>query len=100
VAANQVIVGKNDQLFHQDLVLRDVCWSIPTPTKWQGRVQIRSRHRAAKAALQPLENDRFLVRFSKPQRAITPGQFAVFYQDEQVIGSGIIVGASHNMVQI
>jgi len=95
VAANRVIIGKNDQLFHHNLLLRDVYWSIRTPEKWQGRVQIRSRHRAARAEVQPVENDRFLVRFSEPQRAITPGQFAVFYQDEQVIGSGIIVGALH-----
>ena len=91
-ATNQVIIDKNDKLFYRDLLLRDVHWSIRTPEKWQGRVQIRSRHRAAEAAIQSLDNNRVQVRFFEAQRAITPGQFGVFYQDEQVTGSGIIVG--------
>jgi len=95
VAANRVIIGKNDQLFHHNLLLRNVQWSIRAPKRWQGRVQIRSRHRAAEAEIRPLEKDRVLVHFAEPQRAITPGQFAVFYRDEQVTGSGIIVGALH-----
>ena len=90
-ATNQVIIDKNDKLFHRDLLLRDVQWLIPAQDNRKGRVQIRSRHRAAEAEIQPLDNNRAQVCFAEPQRAITPGQFAVFYQEQQVIGSGIIM---------
>jgi tRNA-specific 2-thiouridylase len=88
---NQVIIDKKDRLFHRDVRLRDVRWSVPIPELWQAKVQIRSRHRAAEAEIRLLEKDQALVHFVEPQRAITPGQFAVFYREEQVSGSGIIV---------
>ena len=87
---NRVIIGKNEELFLRDLQLREVQWTIQPPESWQGKVQLRSRHRAAEAQILPLENNCRRVRFTEPQRAITPGQFAVFYQDDRVIGSGII----------
>jgi len=87
---NRLIIGKNDELFLHELRLQDVQWAIPTPGRWQGRVQLRSRHPAAEAEILLREDNSWQVRFSEPQRAITPGQFAVFYQDDQVIGSGII----------
>jgi len=87
---NRVIIGKNEELFLRDLQLRDVQWAIQPPERWQGRVQLRSRHRAAEAQVLPLENDNRRVLFTEPQRAITPGQFAAFYQDGRLVGSGII----------
>ncbi|WP_339133098.1 MAG: tRNA 2-thiouridine(34) synthase MnmA [Candidatus Electrothrix sp. GW3-4] len=89
---NQVIIGKNDALFQQELFLSDMQWQLEPPIHWQGKVQLRSRHQAAEAEVSPGEDGNWRVRFQEPQRAVTPGQFAVLYQDDLVIGSGIIRG--------
>ncbi len=89
---NRVIIGKNDDLFLQDLLLQDVEWHIQPSETWQGKIQLRSRHRPAEAQVKPVKGGCWQVHFDEPQRAITPGQFAVFYQDDRVIGSGVICG--------
>jgi tRNA-specific 2-thiouridylase len=43
--------------------------------------------------VEPLENNRARVLFDEPQKAVTPGQGAVLYEDDRVLGSGIIVAA-------
>jgi len=90
---NRVIIGKDNELFHRRVLLRDVQWTVPRQNSWQGRVQLRSRHRAAEAQVLPATNNRWQVLFTEPQRAISPGQFAVFYENGQIIGSGIIEAA-------
>lgn len=87
---NVVVVGKNEELFQRQLVLKDMQWQGEPPQHWQGLVQIRSRHQAAPAQVFPQENGLWQLVFLEPQRAITPGQFAVLYQEDQVIASGII----------
>jgi tRNA-specific 2-thiouridylase len=89
-ANNRVIVGKNEELFQRELLLAEVQWQTPPPALWQGRVQLRSRHQAAEARIAPAENGRWKVYFEEAQRAVTPGQFAVFYESDRVVGSGII----------
>lgn len=88
--SNRVIAGKNEELFRRELLLAEVEWHIRLPEHWQGQVQLRSRHQAAEARAMPAENGCWRVCFDKPQRAVTPGQFAVFYEDDRVAGSGII----------
>lgn len=92
-ASNRVIVGKNEALFRRELLLTDVQWQMEPPEKWQGRVQLRSRHQAAEARVMPAESGGWRVCFTEPQRAVTPGQFAVLYQDDWVVGSGVIQSA-------
>ncbi len=89
-AKNQVIIGKNDALFQTELLLSDMQWQLDVPPSWQGKVQLRSRHQAAEAEVKPAENGTWRVCFQEPQRAVTPGQFAVMYQEDTVVGSGII----------
>lgn len=88
--SNRVLIGKNAELFQRELLLAEVLWQIPLPAFWQGRVQLRSRHQAAEAEATPAANGCWLIRFNEPQRAVTPGQFAVLYEDDRVVGSGVI----------
>jgi len=55
------------------------------------RVKIRHRHEGAPAVLETSGQDEVLVTFDEPQRAITPGQAAVFYDGDVVVGGGWIV---------
>jgi len=54
-------------------------------------VKIRHRHEGAPAVLEKTGEDELLVTFDEPQRAVTPGQAAVFYDGEFVVGGGWIV---------
>lgn len=87
-----VVVGEEEALLGDRLVARDVNWvSVPAPADARGaQVQIRYRHAPAPATLRPLGGGRVEVTFDQPQRAITPGQAAVFYDAEVCLGGGWI----------
>ena len=89
-ASNRVIVGKNEELFRRELLLAEVQWQMQPSDCWQGRVQLRSRHQAAAARVIATENGCWRVYFEEPQRTVTPGQYAVFYEDDRVVASGVI----------
>lgn len=89
----QVIVGSNDDLLRSELVARDVNWlSIAPPVEpRRAEVKIRNKHVAAPVTLLPTsEDNRIAVEFDQPQRAVTPGQAAVFYDGDLVLGGGWI----------
>ena len=56
-------------------------------------VQIRHRHTAQPALVEPLDGGRARVRFTSPERAVAPGQAAVFYEGDRVLGGGFIASA-------
>jgi tRNA-specific 2-thiouridylase len=91
-ASRQVIVGRNDELLRARLTGNDVNWiTIPELAgPLRAEVKIRNKHRAAPATLYPAGASRVEVRFDEPQRAVTPGQAAVFYQGDLVLGGGWI----------
>jgi tRNA-specific 2-thiouridylase len=91
-AQRTVVVGGADDVTGVGLVARDVNWlSIAEPaSSIRAQVQIRSRHAAAAATVTPLPGGRARVAFDAPQRAITPGQAAVFYTDDVCLGGGWI----------
>lgn len=92
-AARRVIVGRNDELKRASLVAKDVNWiSIPALCEpRRAQVKIRNKHVAASATLTPgADSSRIRVEFDEPQRAITPGQAAVFYDRDLVLGGGWI----------
>jgi tRNA-uridine 2-sulfurtransferase len=94
-AANRVIVGGNNELFTSVCEVRDVNWiSIARPVEpVLAQVKVRHKHEPAEATVEPLDATSARIRFDEPQRAITPGQAAVFYSGELVLGGGWI-GAS------
>ncbi len=90
--ANRVRVGTGDELFKKRLVADSLNWIAIDELKVPLRVsaKIRNRHEAAPGLLHPTGGNEVLMEFDEPQRAITPGQAAVFYQDDLVIGGGWI----------
>jgi len=89
---NTVVLGSNDDLMRTELVAEGVNWSSiePPGEPLEGQVQIRYKHKGAPATIEPLDGDRVRVLFKTPVRAITPGQAAVFYQGDLVLGGGWI----------
>ncbi len=92
-ATQRVIVGSNDDLLRPRLVAKDMNWiSLTAPTEpIRAEVKIRNRHVAAAATLEPTGDPaRIVAVFDEPQRAVTPGQGAVFYSGDLVLGGGWI----------
>jgi tRNA-specific 2-thiouridylase len=92
-AEQRVTIGRNQDLLRSSLTTNDVNWiSIaPITAPLRASVKIRNRHIAAAATLYPVSaTDRIEVRFDDPQRAVTPGQGAVFYDRDIVLGGGWI----------
>ncbi|MGD1210849.1 MAG: tRNA 2-thiouridine(34) synthase MnmA [Candidatus Acidiferrales bacterium] len=89
---NRLILGDDSELRSATCEVRDVNW-IPfaTPDRpVRATVRIRNRHEPAEAEITPLDATTARVSFFEPQRAITPGQAALFYAGEQVLGGGWI----------
>ena len=87
---NRVILGTNNDLFGDTAYANDVNWlSVERPDK-PIRVQARVRYNQKEqpATLYPLESGNIKVVFDKPQRAITPGQALVCYDEELLLGGG------------
>ncbi len=91
--SHAVQVGTDDQLLSRTLVANRLNWvSIPEPSESiRVSIKIRHRHEPAAATLRVTGADRVEATFDEPQRAITPGQSAVFYQGDEVTGGGWIV---------
>jgi tRNA-uridine 2-sulfurtransferase len=89
---NRLIVGEDQELRRATCEVRDVNWipCVVPERPMQAMVRIRNRHEPAEAEITPLDATTARVQFREPQRAITPGQAAVFYACERVLGGGWI----------
>ncbi len=88
-AQNRVIVGPAPELLRSEFTVSNCSWlAIDPPTgAIEVTVKIRYKHPGCLATV-----ERGTVKLHEPQRAITPGQAAVFYRDDIVLGGGWIVG--------
>ena len=88
---NRVVIGDDPDLLCRRFAVRDVNWiavaGVTEPITCQVQIRNRFEPRAARVFL---EEGRVVVEFESPQRAVTPGQGAVFYWDDVVVGGGWI----------
>jgi tRNA-specific 2-thiouridylase len=93
---NRVRVGRNQELMRNRCRVREVNWIRPVREgeSVHAAVRIRNKHTPAAARVEALANAEALVEFIEPQRAITPGQAAVFYDGDEVVGGGWISSAT------
>jgi tRNA-uridine 2-sulfurtransferase len=92
-ASHRVTVGADAELASHTLRANRVNWiSIPKLTApMRVQAKIRHRHEPAWATLEPAGDGEVLATFDEPQRAVTPGQSAVFYDGDEVVGGGWII---------
>jgi tRNA-specific 2-thiouridylase len=89
---NRIVVGDDDALRATAFEIENVNWiSIDKPeAPIRGQAKIRHKHDPAPAIIEALPNNRARITFETPQRAITPGQAAVFYNHDTVLAGGWI----------
>ncbi|MBC8221050.1 MAG: tRNA 2-thiouridine(34) synthase MnmA, partial [Proteobacteria bacterium] len=91
-AQNRVVLGKEADLFSQTIHVSSVNWvSIQAPEKpLRVSAKLRYAHQGAYATVFPATGNQVRVEFDSPERSVTPGQAAVFYQDDVLLGGGSI----------
>ncbi len=88
---NQVKIGGEEELFTRSMEVQRAHWLLGPRL---GPVEIKIRSKAEKAAgrIVQIKEDRVSIHFVEPQKAVTPGQIAVFYDNDRVLGGGWIAG--------
>lgn len=90
-ATRRVVVGTYEELARRELTAAQANWLIEEPTApFACQVKIRYRSRSVDATVEPLAELRFRVRFAEPCHGVAPGQAAVCYQGDRVLGGGWI----------
>ncbi|MBI4049398.1 MAG: tRNA 2-thiouridine(34) synthase MnmA [Candidatus Doudnabacteria bacterium] len=91
---NRLLVtnDQNDpQLWKREFTITDLSWTDKAPKlPFKAGVSIRYHHPAYEATIEQISNNRYQITFEEPQRAITPGQVAVIYNGEELLGGGVI----------
>jgi tRNA-specific 2-thiouridylase len=92
---NRVRVGGAEDLLARGAQVKDVSWVAgePPPRPVRASVRVRHRHEGAPAEVEPLGGGRVRVHFERPVGAVAPGQAAVFYGGDVVLGGGWIAGS-------
>lgn len=88
---NQLVVGFKKEVLFSECKVSNLHW-INKPLNFLAEIhtKIRYRHQAALSLIFPIDDNNAMVKFHQPQEAITPGQGAVFYQGDEVLGGGFI----------
>src|SRR5262249_51836326 len=92
VPRNQLVVGKRNELYGKYLTANGVNWVVIDHPDEPVRANVRIRYRAnqATATITPIDTSHVRVEFDEPQPAISPGQAAVFYDGDVLVGGGWI----------
>lgn len=91
VSQNTLVVGRKTDLSAEAFKVQAINWIIHRPdSSIPVTVRVRYRHQAVPATLVPIGGDQAEVIFDEPQSAVTPGQGAVFYDKDEVLGGGWI----------
>ena len=89
---NRVILGKNSDLFSRELDAADFNWIFHEfpPKELKVKARVRYSQKEQPATVYPIGQDKIHLVFDEPQRAITPGQAVVLYDNDVVVGGGTI----------
>lgn len=89
---NIIVVGEEEELFEKKMVVSELNFiaGYPPNNTFKANVKIRYKSKESPATIKIIDKATAVVIFNEPQRAITPGQSAVFYQEDKLIGGGII----------
>ena len=91
---NEVVLGTNEESFANKLYCKNLNFmavdNVTEKTKLTAK--IRYNHSGALCSIRKVEDDLYECVFTEPQRAITPGQAVVFYENDYVYGGGTIIG--------
>lgn len=90
--SNEVVIGSNQDCFTNALTAKQINYMAEEhmPDSFRAIAKIRYAHSGAEGLVERVSKDTVKVTFDEPQRAITPGQAVVFYQDDFVLGGGVI----------
>ncbi len=89
---NEVIVGEEKELYKKQLLVTDINLLLVDEIKDWMQVKVKTRYSSKESVAKIIEEkDKIKVIFDEPQRALTPGQSAVFYLDDIVLGGGKII---------
>jgi tRNA-specific 2-thiouridylase len=96
-----VVIGPRDELLGSGIIAREVNWLAPAPRVGDS-VTVRVRHRAALASSEivRMAGDEIELALDEPVSAITPGQSAVFYDGERVLGGGFIESSARQRTSL
>jgi tRNA-uridine 2-sulfurtransferase len=94
MAVNEVIITMQERdLLQKEISAKDVGWVSGEEPKFPLKAQVKIRYRAASvfAKIYKAQDAKYKILFTRPQRAVTPGQSAVFYIGEELLGGAIII---------
>jgi tRNA-specific 2-thiouridylase len=90
--SNTVYVGPRDAVMHREIVLKDVTWLVPKHGEFRATVKVRSMMKDEPATISLTDRAEARIVFDEPQWAPAPGQSAVLYDGDLVVGGGVISG--------
>ena len=93
ILKNEVIVGEEQELYTKEAIVKDINLILFDKIENELEVDVKTRYSAkvAKAKITQLDDNTIKILFDEPQRAVTPGQSAVFYIDDIVVGGGKLI---------
>ena len=92
IEKNELVVGEENDVYEKELEAENVHYLLPQIIKEELEIDVKIRYasKKEKAKIVKIEDNKIKIQFAEPVKSITPGQSAVFYIDNILIGGGII----------